>query len=103
MLDRCNPESYELGDLSSEIDRRIKDRVNKFTGKGDYAFGDVAREVMNRRKQWATEFLGEEAAANYQFGDLTKKAISNWTGNDGYQFGDITKKLADGLFGKKEN
>ena len=46
--------------------------------------------------------LGEEAAANYQFGDLTKKFVRNWTGNDDYQFGDLTKSLIGNIFGKKK-
>jgi hypothetical protein len=98
----CGKDSYEFGDLSVEVDRRVQERVGDFTGKDNYEFGDVAREVENRREEWAKEFLGEDAAANYEFGDLTKKSISNWTGKDDYQFGDITKKLAGNLFGKKK-
>ena len=98
----CGKDDYEFGDLSNEIDGRVKDRVTGFTGKEDYEFGDISQEIENRRLEWAKEFLGEEAASNYKFGDLTKKSISNWTGKDDYQFGDLTKKLAGGLFGKKK-
>lgn len=48
------------------------------------------------------DFLGEEAAANYQFGDTTKKVLSKFTGKDDYQFGDVSKKLFGDLFGKKK-
>lgn len=98
----CGKDDYEFGDLSNEIDGRVKDRVSGFTGKEGYEFGDISQEIENRRLEWAKEFLGDEAASNYQFGDLTKKSISNWTGKDDYQFGDLTKKLAGGLFGKKK-
>ena len=36
-----------------------------------------------------------------QFGDLTKKAVSNFTGKEEYQFGDITKTIGQALFGNK--
>ena len=36
------------------------------------------------------------------FGDITKKAVSDFTGKDEYQFGDISKKLMDNLFGKRK-
>ncbi len=32
---------------------------------------DISREVENRRREWVKDFLGEEAAANYQFGKFT--------------------------------
>uniref|UniRef100_A0A7R9ZSP6 Uncharacterized protein n=1 Tax=Craspedostauros australis TaxID=1486917 RepID=A0A7R9ZSP6_9STRA len=93
---------YEAGDLSKEIDRRVKNRVNEFTGKDEYEFGDIAKEVEERRKVWVKDFLGEEAAANYQFGDVTKEAISRFTGKDKYEFGDVTKKIMGNLFGTKK-
>jgi hypothetical protein len=100
----CGKDSYEFGDLSATIDERVKNRVSEFTGKGEYEFGDIAREVESRRQEWAKEFLGEEAAANYEFGDLTKQALSKFTGKDDYQFGDVTKKLFGNLFaGKKKS
>jgi len=48
-------------------------------------FGDVSREIEKRRQQWVTDYLGEEAASKYQFGDLTKKFIRDFTGDDEYQ------------------
>ena len=47
-------------------------------------------------------FLGDEAAKEYEFGDVTKKALSNFTGKDGYEFGDVSKKLMGNLFGKRK-
>lgn len=95
-------DDYEFGDLSVEIDTRVKDRVNEFTGNDEYEFGDISKEVENRRKAWVKDYLGDEAAAEYEFGDITKKVVSDFTGKDGYQFGDITKKLAGNLFGPRK-
>ena len=66
-------------------------------------FGDISREVENRRKRWVKEYLGEEAAADYKFGDITRKALGQFTGKgDDYQFGDATKKVLGSLFGNKK-
>jgi hypothetical protein len=51
----------------------------------------VSREIQKRRKDWVKNFLGDEAAENYQFGDITKKALLQFTGEDDYQFGDGKK------------
>lgn len=55
----------EVGDLSTEIDKRVKNRVADFTGKDEYSFGDITKEIENRRQKWVSDFLGEEAAKNY--------------------------------------
>lgn len=107
VADFCGKESYHFGDLSKEIDRRIKDRVAEFTQSDEpYEFGDITRAINERRKKWMAETLGEEAAANYQFGDISKKILSNYLGEEkaaNYQFGDVTKKLIGDLFaGKKK-
>ena len=39
--------------------------------------------------------------SDYKFGDITKAAVSKFTGKDEYEFGDISKKLFNNLFGKK--
>lgn len=66
----------EFGDLSKEVDRRVQASIEEFTGK-PYEFGDITKEIENRRQQWVKDFTGNE---DYQFGDITKKAISNFTG-----------------------
>merc|ERR1711862_362664 len=73
----CGKDEYELGDLSKEISSRVQDRVKEFTSKDDYEIGDISREIESRRKQWVEDFLGKEAAENYQFGDVTKKIVGN--------------------------
>lgn len=97
----CGKEEYEFGDLSREMTRRIQSRVEEFTGK-PYEFGDITRQVDRQRQEWVKSFLGEEAAKNYQFGDITKKFVTKYTGKDEYQFGDLTKKLVGDLFGEKK-
>ena len=101
MADFAGKDSYEFGDLSKEVDIRVKAKVEEFTGK-PYEFGDLSKEINNRRQAWIKDFLGEEAANNYQFGDLTKTALSSFTGKDDYQFGDVSKKILGDLFGGKK-
>lgn len=85
-----------------EIDKRSRAKVIEFIGKEDYEFGDISKEVENRRRDWMKGFLGDDAAEAYEFGDLTKKALSNFTGQDDYQFGDVSKKIFGDLFGKRK-
>lgn len=98
----CGKDTYEFGDLSAEVDRRVQSRVLEFIDKEDYELGDISREIENRRKQWVQDVLGPEAAENYEFGDITKKALTSFTGKDDYEFGDVTKKLMGDLFGKRK-
>jgi hypothetical protein len=121
-------DEYEFGDLSREVAKRVQvcpiscvlgrslhtynmlirsllcaaqSRVDEFTGK-DYEFGDISREIENRRQAWMKDVLGPEAAENYVFGDVTKTFLKKWTGNDDYQFGDITKKIMGNMFKNKK-
>jgi len=99
--DFCGTDEYQLGDLSKEMDKRVKSRVSEYIGKDEYEFGDISKEIENRRREWVKGHLGEDAAKEYEFGDITKKALANLTGNDDYQFGDVTKKLMGNIFGGK--
>ena len=65
-------------------------------------FGDISREIENRRREWVKGFLGAEAAENYEFGSITKKALTNFTGKDDYEFGDVSKKILGDIFGKRK-
>jgi hypothetical protein len=126
MTEQLTGKPYEVGDLSKELDRRVKKAVADYIGKDEYEagdltravaekvnvrvdelfanyeFGDITREINRRRKEWIKNFLGEEAAANYQFGDISKKFATMITGKDEYQFGDVSKKLFGDFFGKKD-
>lgn len=70
--------------MSKEIAKRVQGGVEEFTGK-PYEFGDVSRALEEKRQKWVKDYLGEEAAEQYQFGDLTKKFVRNFTGNEEYQ------------------
>ena len=89
----CGNEEYAFGDLTKEIDARVQVRVAEYTGKDNYEFGDISKQVEKNRKQWVQSFLGDEAAAQYQFGDITTQAMKNFTGNDEYQ---VRKDTANG-------
>jgi hypothetical protein len=101
-------EDYQFGDLT----RRT---VSKFTGKNQYEFGDITKHILERAEARKTSSAAysekatatykdqnqkeldvlEEDVRSYQFGDLTKKAVSRFTGKDKYVFGDITKRVLE--------
>jgi hypothetical protein len=60
---------------------------------------DVSREIERRRAGWVSTFT-DKVGEDYEFGDVTKKTLSNFTGKEDYKFGDVSKKLMGGLFGK---
>jgi len=95
----CGTEEYVFGSLTSTVAQKAQARLEEFTGK-PYEFGDISRKVEESRQQWVKDYLGEEAAKNYKFGDTTKKALASFTGKDEYQFGDVSKKIFGDLFGK---
>ena len=39
-------DDYQVGDLSIEVDKRVKQNVATFTGKESYEAGDLSREVL---------------------------------------------------------
>lgn len=93
-------EEYEAGDLTKAMSAKIQERVEEFTNK-PYEFGDITRKINQQRRDWMVSVLGKEAADNYQFGDLTKKAFTKFTGKENYEFGDVTKKILGDFFKKK--
>lgn len=50
--------------------------------KSYYELGDISRAVNVRRKEWMRDFLGEDATANYEQGDSSKKYATNLAGKD---------------------
>ena len=91
--------SLQFGDLSVEIDKRVKDSVAEFCGKDTYSPGDLSKELAKRTKSGILKYTGKDS---YKFGDITAKAIKDYTGKDDYQFGDVTKKLMGNLFSGKK-
>ena len=52
-------EDYEFGDLSKELDSRVKTSVAAYCGKEEYQVGDLSREVDRRVKQQVIAFTGK--------------------------------------------
>merc|ERR1712238_502945 len=95
-------DEYKLGDITKEIDTRVKSQVATMRGKEEYEIGDISKEIEKKRRSWVKNYLGEDAAKDYMFGDITKKAFTKYTGKDDYEFGDVTKKLMGNIFGGKK-
>jgi hypothetical protein len=67
MIEDLTGKPYEAGNLSSELDRRVKSAVADFCGKDEYELGDLSWEIDNRVKNRVGEFTGKE---DYEFGDI---------------------------------
>merc|ERR1740130_577920 len=78
-------EDYKLGDITKEVDTRVKGEIALLRGKEEYEFGDLTKEIENKRRDWVKGYLGEDAAKDYVFGSITKKALTKFTGDDDYQ------------------
>jgi len=58
LTENLTGKEYETGDLSKEIDKRVKNKVAEFAGKDDYEFGDLSKELDKRVKVRVAEFTG---------------------------------------------
>lgn len=90
-------DDYELGDLSLALDQMSKDLTCELTGKDDYEFGDLSVEIDRRLKDQAATFCGKD---EYEFGDMSKEVdrrvkqgVTEFTGKGDYQFGDISREV----------
>lgn len=90
-------DEYELGDLSVAIDTLSKEMTCELTGKEEYEFGDLSTEIDTRIKSKVAEYCGNDS---YEFGDLskeinkrTKKRVNEFIGKEDYEFGDITREI----------
>merc|ERR1719162_2393083 len=99
-------DEYELGDLTVGLDKIGKDMVCELTGKDDYEAGDLSTELDTRVKASVAEFCGKD---EYEVGDLSNEIdkrsrarVLDFIGKENYQFGDITKKALTGITGKDE-
>ena len=48
MTEEMTGKPYEVGDLSVEIDKRVKGAVSEWSGKDEYEPGDLSREIASR-------------------------------------------------------
>lgn len=63
--------------LSVEMEHRIRDRRRELLvkhSKGYENVKDVVEDIEQSRKGWMRQALGNKAAANYEFGEVTTKA-----------------------------
>ena len=58
-------DEYEAGDLSTELDTRVKASVAEFCGKDEYEVGDLSNEIDKRSRARVLDFIGKE---DYEFG-----------------------------------
>lgn len=75
-------DQYEFGDLSIEIDKKVKESVAQFCGEETYEFGMLSKELAKRMKSGVANYTGK---SGYKFGDITKTAVKNLTGKEDYQ------------------
>jgi hypothetical protein len=94
-------ETYEAGDLSRLVAQNVQKRAKEFTGKEKAEIGDVALEIERRRVAWVTELIGKQPE-DYRFGDITAALVRRVTGKEDYAFGDLTKKAVSSFTGKEE-
>jgi len=55
----------QAGDLSKEIDSRVKTSVAEFCGKDEYELGDLSVEIDKRARTRVFEFIGKEVRFGY--------------------------------------
>lgn len=63
--------------LSNEMEHRIRDRRRELLVKHSRGYEnvkDVERDIQTARREWVREVLGNRAAINYEFGEVTTKA-----------------------------
>ena len=97
VADYRNKEEYELGDLTLALDEMAKEEVKKLTGKDEYETGDLSIEIDKRVKASVADFCGKD---EYAAGDLSreidkriKQRVNEFTGKEEYSFGDISVEI----------
>lgn len=90
-------DEYELGDLTAGLDKIGKDMVCELTGKDDYEAGDLSTELDTRVKSSVAEFCGKD---EYEVGDLSNEIdkrsrarVLDFIGKEDYEFGDISREI----------
>jgi len=75
------------------------------TELGERTFAAVVERLQDALYDGASTTIGTYTGKQrYEFGDITKKAVSDMTGKPvgDYKFGDITKTITGKLFGEEE-
>ena len=84
---------YELGDISRQVNARVKQGVAQMRGKEDYEVGDLVLSLDEMSKSLTEEFTDKP----YETGDLSreidqrvKRVVAEYCGKDEYEVGDLT-------------
>ena len=93
--DFLGKDSYKFGDVSKELDARIKEEVAKLRGKEEYELGDLSLALDKLSKEAVCSMTGKPV---YELGDLSleldkrvKKLVAGWNGKEEYKFGDLSR------------
>ena len=85
-----------MGDISKEVDKRVKDEIASFRGKEDYELGDLVLAMDEMSQSMTEEITGKP----YETGDLSKvidtkikASVADFCGKDEYEFGDLSKEI----------
>jgi hypothetical protein len=87
--------------LSQEMNHRIRSRRRELLlkhAKGYESVKDIERDVETSRKVWVRDVLGNKAAKNFHFGEVTTKAGNRHTHQEEKQKKEKRAKLLSSLF-----
>lgn len=94
--DFIGKDDYKVGDISKEVDARVKDEVAKFRNKDEYELGDFLLAMDELSKKYTEELTGKP----YEPGDLSthldtniKARVAEFCGKDEYSPGDLTREM----------
>lgn len=95
--DFLGKDDYKLGDMSKEIDARVKQGVAELRGKEEYEVGDLVLTLDEMSKSMTEDLTGKP----YEFGDLSKEidkrvksAVATYVGKPKYETGDLSRAVA---------
>jgi hypothetical protein len=71
--DFLGKDDYKVGDISKELDARVKQEVAKLRGKDEYELGDLSVALDTISKEMVCEMTGKD---KYEFGDLSTEIDS---------------------------
>mmetsp|Transcript_28005 Transcript_28005/g.39446 ORF Transcript_28005/g.39446 Transcript_28005/m.39446 type:complete len:290 (+) Transcript_28005:99-968(+) len=106
--DFIGDEEYKVGDITKEIDSRVKDEVAKIRGKDEYELGDLIVAMDDLSKDMTCQLTGKE---DYEVGDLTKEldervksSVESFCGLEPgeYKAGDLTVEMDKRVRGRVE-
>eukprot|EP00977_Amphora_coffeiformis_P027588 scaffold34622_cov162-Amphora_coffeaeformis.AAC.6 len=95
--DFLGKDDYQVGDITKEVDARVKDEVAKLRGKEEYELGDFVLAMDELSKKYTEELTGKP----YEPGDLSthldtniKASVAAFCGKDEYEVGDLTREIS---------